>query len=97
MPNDRQLREFPTLYSHTRIFQHGNSALHEAAWKGFSQTVSELAKAKANLNAKNWGGFTALHLCCQNGHNQSCRELLLAGCDADVQNNVSTAYNGNKA
>lgn len=51
--------------------------------------MAELAKAKANLNIKNWGGFTPLHLCCQNGHNQSCRELLLAGCDTDVQNNVS--------
>lgn len=71
------------------LLQHGNTALHEAAWKGYSRTVAELAKVKANLNVKNWGGFTPLHLCCQNGHNQSCRELLLSGCDADVQNNVS--------
>ena len=26
--------------------QHGNTALHEAAWKGFSQTVTILCKAK---------------------------------------------------
>ena len=26
--------------------QHGNTALHEAAWKGFSQTVTVLCKAK---------------------------------------------------
>ncbi|XP_017777322.1 PREDICTED: ankyrin repeat domain-containing protein 6 [Nicrophorus vespilloides] len=66
---------------------HGNSAMHEAAWKGYSRTVSLLATAKANLQKCNTGGFTALHLCCQNGHNQSCRELLLAGCDPDLQNN----------
>nr|XP_018912936.1 PREDICTED: ankyrin repeat domain-containing protein 6 isoform X1 [Bemisia tabaci] len=67
--------------------EHGNTALHEASWKGYSRCVAILAKAKANLNLKNCGGFTALHLCCQNGHNQSCRELLLAGCDPDPQNN----------
>lgn len=49
---------------------HGNCALHEAAWKGYSRTVSLLATAGANLTRINAGGFTALHLCCQNGHNQ---------------------------
>ena len=67
---------------------HGNTALHEAAWKGFSQSVSTLCQAKANVYMKNRGGFTALHLSCQNGHNQSCRVLLLHGCRPDVKNNV---------
>nr|CAD7574961.1 unnamed protein product [Timema californicum] len=66
---------------------HGNTALHEASWKGYSRTVECLCKAKANLHLKNCGGFAALHLCCQNGHNQSCRELLLAGCNPNLQNN----------
>ncbi|KAK5641967.1 hypothetical protein RI129_010514 [Pyrocoelia pectoralis] len=66
---------------------HGNCAIHEASWKGYSRTVSLLASAGANLTKTNAGGFTALHLCCQNGHNQSCRELLLAGCNPDLQNN----------
>ncbi|XP_046406060.1 ankyrin repeat domain-containing protein 6 [Ischnura elegans] len=66
---------------------HGNSALHEASWKGYSQTVAALCKCRAQLQLKNRGGFAALHLCCQNGHNQSCRELLFAGCNPDVQNN----------
>ncbi|KAK4873927.1 hypothetical protein RN001_013287 [Aquatica leii] len=66
---------------------HGNCAIHEAAWKGYSRTVSLLATAGANLTKTNAGGFTALHLCCQNGHNQSCREVLLAGCNPDLQNN----------
>ncbi|KAG8234318.1 hypothetical protein J437_LFUL013058 [Ladona fulva] len=66
---------------------HGNSALHEASWKGYSQTVAALCKGRAQLQLKNRGGFAALHLCCQNGHNQSCRELLFAGCNPDVQNN----------
>lgn len=53
------------------------------------------------LNTRNSGGFSALHLASQNGHNQSCREILLAGADADVQNNVNAKikflniYNGN--
>ncbi|KAJ9576303.1 hypothetical protein L9F63_006847, partial [Diploptera punctata] len=68
-------------------FNHGNTALHEASWKGYSRSVAALGKARANLHLKNCGGFAALHLCCQNGHNQSCRELLLAGCNPDLQNN----------
>lgn len=37
-------------------------------------------------------GFTALHLSAQNGHNQSTRILLLAGCNPDLKNNVSLTY-----
>jgi ankyrin repeat protein len=74
------------------VLQHGNTALHEASWKGYSRSVAALGKARANLHLKNCGGFAALHLCCQNGHNQSCRELLLAGCNPDLQNNVSFMY-----
>jgi len=66
---------------------HGNTALHEAAWKGFSQTVQILCKWKANAYIKNRGGFAPLHLCCQNGHNETCRVLLLAGCKPDIKNN----------
>ncbi|XP_018395696.1 PREDICTED: ankyrin repeat domain-containing protein 6 [Cyphomyrmex costatus] len=71
--------------------EHGNSALHEASWRGYSRTVAVLAKAlgtqRAPLHARNLAGFAPLHLACQNGHNQSCRELLLAGSNPDLQNN----------
>ena len=78
--------------------QHGNTALHEAAWKGYSQTAEALVRAKANVYIKNKGGFAPLHLACQNGHNQTCRILLLAGCKPDIKNNVSTRphLEGNK-
>ncbi|XP_012278218.1 ankyrin repeat domain-containing protein 6 isoform X2 [Orussus abietinus] len=70
---------------------HGNSALHEASWRGYSRTVAALAKAlgtqRAPLHTRNLTGFAPLHLACQNGHNQSCRELLLAGCNPDLRNN----------
>ncbi|CAH0589299.1 unnamed protein product [Chrysodeixis includens] len=66
---------------------HGNTAAHEAAWKGYSRCVSLLAHAGAELRARNAAGFAALHLACQNGHNQSCREILLAGAPPDLQNN----------
>jgi len=55
--------------------------------------VALLASSGSDLDRKNYGGSSALHLCCQNGHNQSCRELLLAGCDPDVQNNVCRINN----
>jgi len=36
---------------------------------------------------KNRGGFAPLHLCCQNGHNESSRVLLTQGCRPDLKNN----------
>lgn len=35
------------------VFQDGNTALHETAWHGFSQSVKLLVKAGANVHAKN--------------------------------------------
>ena len=70
-------------------FQHGNTALHESAWKGYSRTVDLLCRNKSNYYLRNRGGFSPLHLCCQNGHNESCRVLLRAGCKPNIKNNVS--------
>ena len=44
---------------------------------------------QANFYIKNRGGFAPLHLCCQNGHNETGRVLLLNGCKPDLKNNVS--------
>ena len=41
------------------------------------------------LLSRNRGGFSALHLSCQNGHNQSCRNILITGCKPDLKNDVS--------
>lgn len=41
---------------------------------------------KETVDRQNHGGFTALHLACQAGHNQSARELLLAGADPNLVN-----------
>ena len=73
----------------TYSFQHGNSALHEAAWNGYSRTLEVLVKNKARVNIVNKAGFTPLHLSAQNGHNQSARVLLYASCNPDAKNNVS--------
>ncbi|EDW01427.1 uncharacterized protein LOC6560055 [Drosophila grimshawi] len=40
----------------------------------------------STLSIINNEGLSALHLAAQNGHNQSSRELLMAGADPDVQN-----------
>ncbi|XP_072945083.1 uncharacterized protein dgo [Epargyreus clarus] len=68
------------------VKQHGNTAAHEAAWKGYSRCVALLARG-GDLRIRNAGGFAPLHLACQNGHNQSAREILLAGATPDLQNN----------
>lgn len=47
-------------------------------------------RSEMYLNTPNAGGFSPLHLAAQNGHNQSCREILLAGANPNVKNNVIT-------
>jgi len=37
-------------------------------------------------------GSTALHLAAQNGHNETARILLFAGCNASTRNHVSNGY-----
>ena len=83
------MQKFIPILTFNLLFQHGNTALHEAAWKGFSHTVEVLCKNKSNYYLRNRGGFSALHLCCQNGHNESCRVLLRAGCKPNIKNTVS--------
>lgn len=63
--------------------------IKESKIKGVLQETRG-ALHSALLGTRNAGGFSSLHLAAQNGHNQSCREILLAGADPDVQNNVST-------
>jgi ankyrin repeat protein len=63
--------------------------LHEAAWRGYSETVEVLCAAGAKLSLENAAGFVPLHLAAQHGHNQTARMLLLAGCDPDIPNTVS--------
>ncbi|XP_017078522.1 uncharacterized protein LOC108112770 [Drosophila eugracilis] len=57
--------------------------------KGRAKVVHQTIEALHNsaLSIANNEGLSALHLAAQNGHNQSSRELLLAGADPDVQNN----------
>jgi len=59
--------------------------------KGRAKVAHQTIEALHNsaLSIANNEGLSALHLAAQNGHNQSSRELLLAGADPDVQNNVS--------
>lgn len=60
--------------------------------KGTSLETKSALQA-AVLSIRNNEGNTPLHLAAQNGHNQSCRELLLAGTDPDLQNNVCNVLN----
>ncbi|KAH9525042.1 Ankyrin repeat domain-containing protein 37 [Bulinus truncatus] len=66
---------------------HGNTALHEACWNGFSKTAELLVQYNCDVCMTNKAGFTALHLASQNGHNESSRVLLYAGCNPDLKNN----------
>jgi len=47
--------------------------------------------AKTVLRVCDQAGFSALHLAAQNGHNESARILLFAGCSPDHRNSVCFA------
>ncbi|CAO1416919.1 unnamed protein product [Diamesa serratosioi] len=53
-----------------------------------SENSKEKLDAKKNrfINRVNFCGFSALHLAAQNGHNQTLRELLYAGCNTTIHN-----------
>ncbi|CAO1376408.1 unnamed protein product [Diamesa hyperborea] len=53
-----------------------------------SENSKEKLEAKKNrfINRVNFCGFSALHLAAQNGHNQTLRELLYAGCNTTIHN-----------
>lgn len=55
-----------------------------------SENSKEKLEAKKNrfINRVNFCGFSALHLAAQNGHNQTLRELLYAGCNTTIHNDV---------
>lgn len=60
-----------------------------------SENSKEKLEAKKNrfINRVNFCGFSALHLAAQNGHNQTLRELLYAGCNTTIHNDVIITFN----
>ncbi|XP_071955168.1 uncharacterized protein [Antedon mediterranea] len=66
--------------------ENGNTALHEAAWNGYSRSVDMLLKfGKSNIHVANKYGLRAIHLSCQNGHNQTTRNLLRGGTHPSIK------------
>ena len=51
-----------------------------------SEVPRVMIEAKANLEAQENTGFTALMILCMNGHEQCARELLKAGAHKDIKN-----------
>ncbi|KAH8299485.1 hypothetical protein KR044_001792, partial [Drosophila immigrans] len=70
----------PSSASASKIQQKDKSRLKARV----ANTIEALHNA--TLSIINNEGLSALHLAAQNGHNQSSRELLMAGADPDVQN-----------
>lgn len=78
-----------TLCTLPKVGAAGKEATKKSKQLKYAIESTENVLHSTLLSVRNTGGFSALHLAAQNGHNQSCREILLAGVDPDVQNNVS--------
>ncbi|GFN88037.1 serine/threonine-protein phosphatase 6 regulatory ankyrin repeat subunit a [Plakobranchus ocellatus] len=65
----------------------GQTALHFAVERGFSEIISKLIAAGAQLDSRNNDGDTALHLAVTGGNNEIVSKLIAAGAQLDSRNN----------
>ena len=72
--------------------KHGETALHWAAYKGYTDTVMKLLEGKAKIDLQDRTGRTALYWAAFYGHISIVRQLLGYGGNKDILNN-----SGNKA
>jgi hypothetical protein len=72
------------------IFKSKNKELLEASEKGDVEKVKKLLKEGADLNAKNWFGWTPLHLAAYNGHIEVVKLLIEKGANVNARNNGDT-------
>ncbi|KAH9525043.1 hypothetical protein Btru_000176 [Bulinus truncatus] len=66
--------------------EHGNTALHEACWNGFSKTAELLVQYNCDVCMTNKYGDTALHTASRYGHAGVARILISAKCKLSEQN-----------
>jgi ankyrin repeat protein len=69
------------------IFGIKNEELLEASKKGDVEKVRKLLKKGADVNAKNFLGYTPLHYGAANGHIEVVKLLLEHGADPNIKNN----------
>eukprot|EP01036_Dinobryon_divergens_P025094 gene25094-33609_t len=71
-----------------RALMGGKTALHLAAFNGYTATVSLLLKKGADPNAKDSDGMTPLHKAAWEGHTKIVELLLKKGADRSVTDNA---------
>lgn len=64
----------------------GATALHVAAAKGYLKVITLLLQAGADINAKDFDGWTPLHAAAHWGQDESCKILVENHCDMDITN-----------
>lgn len=78
----------------------GNYPIHIAAQNGHEVIVRLLITNKADINAQNNGGQTALHMCVEYDYYWVAKTLVDAGADQDIVNNdgfkAGTGISGKK-
>ena len=67
------------------VFEHGDTPLHDAAYRGYADVVKLLLAAGADVNAKDSFGDTPLHAAAINGQADVVKLLLAAGADVNAK------------
>lgn len=67
----------------------GETALHNAAWHGFTNIVHILCSVGARLDAQNKDGDSALHCAAARGHVDCVKLLIEAGMPLDLKDKVN--------
>jgi ankyrin repeat protein len=71
------------------LLQRGQTALHDAAYAGYTHMVEELIKGGANVDVRDVRGQTPLAQAAWNGHAEVARLLLDAGAHPELGDPVS--------
>ncbi|KAK3098884.1 hypothetical protein FSP39_023968 [Pinctada imbricata] len=66
----------------------GATALHVACAKGYMKVISVLLQAGADINSKDYDGWTPLHAAAHWGQEEACKVLVDNMCDMETKNNA---------
>ena len=91
--NYSNISYFELVYNCFHLLQLGETALHNAAWHGFTNIVHVLCRGGATLGVQNKDGDSPLHCAAARGHIESAKILIEAGMPLDLKDKVKIKIN----